>query len=309
MHLIQLLRPVRTALFCLGVHPMRVRASGTQLRTCRFRQFYSLSVFVMLLPCMYASIRQAVQTIFCRERETNRRLQISNLVQIVQVTLLMVAYVWVLAFGQWSPARKSDFVNVLHRNCAGDRGMLRPVIRRMYGECIVLNVLHLTFVGWLQWLVEDAPVSTMMLVLLVLTVNIEMLYMRALTKLLAARFRAVRLSLNVAFAKPMLFAEAISLQLDQLEHLDRMKFGLQRIYGTFLGVHFILDLMLVILLLFVIWYYSVYVGGSVIYWIAVAAMSSRIVPVGVKIVLLVGPFQELVDEVSGCAKMLGVNRS
>lgn len=303
MDLIGSLGPIRTALCWLAVHPIRLvvspsgGGSAPELRPCRWRQVYSLAVFVVLLPCMYASIQQAVHFIFSRDRDSNRsRLQISNLVQMVQVTLLMVAYMWVLLFGQWASARKCAFVNALHRNAA--IVWWRPIVRRMYGECVAYNALHLVFIVWMSWLVEDASLSVVLLVLLVLTVNLEMLYMRALAKVLVARFRAVRRRLAAALAEPQRFAQTVSLELDRLEHLDGLKRLFQRIVGAFLGVHFLVDLMLVTLLLFVIWYYSVYVGGMVIYMVSVAAMGARVVPVGVKMWLLVRPFEQLAQEVS-----------
>lgn len=151
----------------------------------------------------------------------------------------------------------------------------------------------------LEWLLQDDLMAATMLFLIVLTVNMEVFYIRSVAEVLATRMRWVRTRFGGAIRKPQYpYSYRIFDQIDRFERLWQMKIQFEEIFGAFLGVHFILDLIMVTMLLFICIYFLTYVGGDSVLIISVVAIFTRIVPVGVKITLLVRPFVRVAMEVS-----------
>lgn len=293
MRLIPVLRPFLIGLLLTGLNPMRISRNGT-LRVSVWRRLYTLSLALTLLPIMLISFRDVAATLFDRNVQTNM------LVQVVQVGLLMADYVMVLVFGQWAPQQKCDFINAMHDETANSGQLLRQVGRRMYAEAVGLNLLQLALTVLLEWLHEHVLVLSLVFVGLVLTVNIEILYMRTLAKVLIGLFRVIRLRLEVTLEiRPdrQCRADSLTVMMDKLERVVALKAQYQAIVGTFLGFHLTVELLAMTLILYVAWYSLVYVGGIATVVCVTVILCARIAPVWLKFMMLVSPFEQLAKEV------------
>lgn len=297
MQLLRALRPFHGGLLLVGLNPLVVSRSGRCMRICRRRQLYQYCVAVLLVPVIIFNIARELLDISAN----TGRLQTRVIVQVVEASLLMAAYIVVLIFGLWSPLRKCTFLNGLHRTCGtADRPLIRAIFRRAYGETIGLNAVHLSLIVWLEWRLQHYYVYTATLCMLVLTVNIEVLHIRAVVQVLAGRMRTVRQRLAGACGEPTGGCGAYALvdTFDQLDRLWQLRQQFEDIFGAFLGVHLTLDLIMVTMVLFLTVYFMVYVGGTRVLLTSVAAVSARVVPVAVKMTLLVRPFVRVAWEVS-----------
>lgn len=307
MPLLREQRLLLCGLFIVGLNPLVITKSGRSLRFCRSRRLYTYFVNLMLTPLIVVNMIDKLYEIFGADGRPQTRV----VVQVCQGILLMIAYFVVLIYGLWSPRRKLAWINMLLRNCCTVEVIsIRAIFQRTHYEAIGLNVLHLTLVVVLECMLREDLLPALMLFLIVLTVNMEVLHLRSMAEVLACRMSRVRQG----------FAVAIRQQRNQnvygvMDHLDRferlwiLKNHLEQICGAFLGVHFVLDLIMVTFLLFIIGYFCSHVGGKRVFIICTVAFFTRIVPVGVKMVLLVRPFVRVAIEVSTIIGLLDIIRN
>lgn len=295
MQLLRALRPFNSVLFVLGVNPIIISETGHLVRLCHSRRLYTYVFMILVIPFLIANIRIELLDMW----DSHRPLQTRNIVQLIQVTLLMTAYIVVLSFGLLSAPDKCAFFNSMnHFHIVNDAARINGIFQIVYAETIILNSLHLVLVLLLGFLIKDDFVSSLVLFSIVLTVNVQIFSMRAIIMVLERRIRSVRVRLSANLhSKGRRFHEVIGI-LDQFDRLWQLYGKFNQIFGGFLGLHFILDLIMITMLLFVIWYQLAYVGGPKVLMICTVAVFTRIIPVGVKMLLLIRPFERLAGEVS-----------